>query len=447
MLPAGRDCPARFAPALRGYCHAPLPHRRSDSIGRVVAATAFHRRLRRAARHRHAGRATKTPTNKVLLGDPSLTAGIPGDGDLTAEQLKAWLADPANHAVLQIELPLGLNAGAGQIKGIAENPLTRAKIELGRQLYFDPRLSKDGTISCASCHSPDHGFAANTQFGVGVAGKKGGRNSPVAFNRILSDVQFWDGRAKSLEEQAIGPIANPIEMSNTHDLCCKTVGGIPGYKQQFDKIFPGEGATIDNIAKAIASFERCLVTGPSPYDYNERLRGYKDSTPDELADLKQNNPADYADYEKLLAEVTAHPMSDSAKRGRELFFGQKAGCTACHVGANLTDEKYHNLGVGMDKPKPDLGRSEISKNETETGAYKTPTIRNIDQTGPYMHDGSMQTLEEVVNWYAKGGHPNPHLDKDVRKLDLTDQDKADLVAFMKSCSGPLPKVNPGRLPK
>ena len=139
-------------------------------------------------------------------------------------------------------------------------------------------------------------------------------------------------------------------------------------------------------------------------------------------------------------------MSESAKRGRDIFFGTKGGCTACHVGPNLTDEKYHNLGIGMDKPEPDLGRYVVTKNEADRGAFKTPTIRNVEQTAPYMHDGSLQTLEEVVEWYDKGGHPNPNLSKDVRKLNLTAQEKADLVEFMKACTGEFSGVEAERLP-
>jgi len=390
----------------------------------------------------------KAPVDrKVVLGDPSLTSGIPGEGDLTDEEIQVWLEDPARHEALEVELPLGLAAGQQQIKGLDKNPLTRAKIELGRQLYFDPRLSKDGTISCASCHMPSHGYAADTQFGVGVGGQTGNRNSPVAYNRILSDVQFWDGRAGTLEEQAVGPIANPIEMANTHEACVKCIEAIPGYKVQFEKIFPDKGVTIDNVAKAIASFERAVVTGPAPFDYHERLRPFKDMGADEIEDMKQNEPAEYARYEKLLADAKAHPMSDSAKRGRELFFGQKANCSACHVGANLTDEKFHNLGIGMEKEKPDLGRHDHTKQDADKGQFKTPTVRNVELTAPYMHDGSLKTLEEVVEWYDKGGHPHPNLDKDIKKLNLTPEEKADLVAFMKACTGPLPKVNEGRLPK
>jgi cytochrome c peroxidase len=388
------------------------------------------------------------PVN-VVLGDDSLYAGIPGEGPLSGEELRQWLETPGVHEPLSISLPLGLSLGEQQLVGLDENPLTRAKIELGRQLYFDGRLSSDGSISCASCHDPAQGYATRTQFGVGIGGKTGNRNSPVSYNRILSGPQFWDGRADSLEAQAVGPIANPIEMANTHDTCVATIGRIEGYRMQFERIFGENSVTIDNVARAIASFERALVTGPSPYDYQAALKPFLDQFPteDDLADLKEDDPELFAKYQDLKAQADAHPMSESAHRGRELFFSEKAGCTACHVGANFTDEKYHNLGVGMAAENPDLGRYVVTGEEKDKGAFKTPTVRNVAFTAPYMHDGSQQTLEEVVEWYAKGGHPNLWLSEKIKKLDLTDQDKQDLVAFMKALSGPFPHVETGRLPR
>jgi cytochrome c peroxidase len=392
----------------------------------------------------------KEKTEQVMLGGNELLMGIPGEGDLTDEQIEKWLQDPVNRAVLLPELPLGLAAGAGQIQGVEENPLTRAKIELGRQLYFDTRLSGDNTISCATCHDPAFGYAKDTQFGVGMKSQMGNRNSPTAYNRILSGPQFWDGRATSLEDQAIGPIANPIEMGNTHEVAVKAIAKIPGYQMQFDAIFE-DGLSIENIGKAIASFERTLVTGPAPWDYYQQLATFEKAYEADLEDLellKEEDEEFYNEYMELKKSSEAHPISESAIRGGELFFSDKAACTTCHVGANFTDELYYNLGVGMDAEKPDLGRFEQTGEEKDKGAFKTPTVRNISLTGPYMHDGTQKTLEEVVEWYAKGGHPNPYLSDKIKKLDLTDQDKADLVAFMKEgLQGSLPEPEQGRLPK
>ena len=382
----------------------------------------------------------KAVTVRVELGDPNLTAGVPGNGPITLEQIDQWLSDPKNSAELIPILPLGLSQGAGQIQGIDRNPLTLAKIELGRQLYFDPRLSIDSTVSCASCHSPAEGYSARTKTGVGIRSQLGGRNSPVSFNRILSGSQFWDGRADSLEAQAIGPIANPIEMGFTHAGVVARLKEIPVYNQQFIAIF-GD-LTIDGIGKAIAAFERVLVTAPSPYDYNEQLRGFAALDADDIAD----DPELAAKFAAAQAGVSAHPMSEEAKRGREIFFTEKGNCTACHVGANLADEKYHNIGIGMEKPEPDLGRLIVTQDARDTGAFKTPTVRNVALSAPYMHDGSIATLEEVIEWYDKGGHPNPHLSDKIRPLRLSPQEKSDLVEFMKACTGPTPTVEVSRLP-
>ena len=377
---------------------------------------------------------------KVMLGDAALTAGVPGTGAITLEQIDRFLTDPKNSVELEPVLPLGLSQGASQVTGLDKNPLTRAKIELGRQLYFDPRLSADATVSCASCHDPAQGYGANTRTGLGIRGQAGGRNSPVSYNRILSGAQFWDGRADSLEAQAVGPIANPIEMGFTHEGVVERLKTIPVYERQFKKIFGG--VSIDAVGKAIASFERAIVTGPSPYDYGEQLRPFADLDADDLeedADLAKK-------YAEAKAAAGTFAMSESAKRGREIFFTEKGNCTACHVGANLSDEKYHNLGVGMDKAEPDVGRFAVTKDAKDKGAFKTPTVRNVAYTAPYMHDGSLATLEEVVEWYDKGGHVNPNLSDKIKPLKLTAQEKADLVAFMRACTGPLPAVETGRLP-
>ena len=382
----------------------------------------------------------------VTLGsDESLLAGIPGAGAVKLDEVKKWLADPNQHVELSIELPKGLGGAKGNVFIPEDNPMTRAKIELGRQLYFDPRLSSDNTISCASCHDPAQGYGAHTQFGVGVDGQQGGRNSPISYNRIVSKAQFWDGRAASLEEQAVGPIANPIEMANTHESCVADLAAMPVYKVQFEKIFD-DGLNIDNVGKAIAAFERTLVTGPAPYDYQSELDTFKKLFADDLEYLDEE-PELKKRYDGLVAAVAANPMTESAKRGMALFFG-KANCTACHAGANFADEQYHNLGVGMEAEKPDLGRYEVTKEEKDKGAFKTPTLRNVVLSAPYMHDGSQATLEEVVVWYDKGGHKNPWLSEKMKPLNLNEQERADLVEFMKQgLTGSFPKVQTARLPE
>jgi cytochrome c peroxidase len=373
--------------------------------------------------------ATSRAGSPVLLGGDDLTGGIPGDGPLSTEEIRRWLDSPAQHEPLTVQLPTGLAVGQSAIFIPQDNPLTRAKIELGRQLYFDTRLSSDGTVSCASCHHPETGYSRPTQFGVGIGNQTGNRNSPVSYNRILSRAQFWDGRAASLEDQAVGPIANPIEMGFTHDACVERLKGVEGYRLQFERIFPQEKLTIQAVGKAIAAFERAIVTGPSPADYYEPLRTFTMQFRDDLADLKtfeKEDPDSYALYMKLKKASDAHRMNESA---------------------NFADELYHNLGVGMDRSPPDLGRYEQTKQDKDRGAFKTPTIRNVALTAPYMHDGSLKTLEEVVEWYDKGGHPNSYLSDKVKKLNLTPQEKSDLVEYMKSLTGPFPKVRQDRLPR
>ena len=395
------------------------------------------------------GQTLAAEPTKVMLGDPALTAGIAGEGPLTIKELLKWLSDPINHAPLEFELPKGLDAGQANVFIPEANPITRAKIELGRQIFFDPRISSDGTISCASCHSPNQAYGADTRFGIGVGGQEGGRNTPIAYNRLLSREQFWDGRASTLEDQAIGPIANPIEMASTHEACVDCLAGIPGYKLQFDAIFE-DGITILNVGKVLATFERVLVTGPTPYDYENDLRNFNRLFAAEVEDLealREDDPELYEQYTSLTRAVEQHPMSESAKNGMTLFFG-KANCTACHVGANFSDELYHNIGVGMDADEPDLGRYEITKDDKDRGAFKTPTLRNIVQSPPYMHDGSQATLEEVMQWYNVGGHKNPWLSDKMKPLNLTDQELKDVVAFMvEGLTGELPKVQDERLPQ
>ena len=285
----------------------------------------------------------------------------------------------------------------------ADNPYTPEKAELGWLLYFDKRLSGDGTVACASCHHPKFAYTDGPTLPAGIKTQEVPRHSPTVINRAYSVEQFWDGRAATLEDQAKGPIANPLEMGHTHEACVACLRAIPGYRQRFKQVFGTEEFTIDQIAKAIATFERLVLSGNSAYD---RFKA---------------------------GDKTA--LSESQQNGMKVFFSNKARCDSCHEGINFTAGKFANVGVGMDKPMPDLGRFNVTKKPEDRGAFKTPTLRDIARTGPYMHDGSLKTLEEVVDHYDKGGIPNPQLHQDVRKLDLTAQEKKDLVEFLKALNG------------
>lgn len=304
-------------------------------------------------------------------------------------------------------------AGLPKLPVPKDNPLSKAKIELGKQLYFDPRLSADNTVSCASCHDPQKGWSNGEAVATGVKGQKGGRSSPTILNSAYSAFQFWDGRAGSLEEQAKGPVLNPIEMAMPNGPeVQKKVNAIPGYRKQFQEVFGGE-ATFDDIAKAIAAFERTVLSGDAPYDRYEA------------------------------GDKTA--MSQEAIRGMGLFFG-KAHCSACHPGPTFTDNGFHNLGVSIQAG--DIGREEVSKMEGDRGAFKTPGLRDVARHAPYMHDGSLKTLEDVVDHYDKGGTPNPQLDEEIFPLKLTPDEKRDLITFLKEglAGNSYPDVKPPKLP-
>ena len=274
-----------------------------------------------------------------------------------------------------------------------DNLPTDEKIALGKQLYFDGRLSSDNKVSCASCHDPAKGFSNGDQFATGVEGKKGGRNSPTVINAALQQFQFWDGRAKSLEEQALGPIQNSIEMNMPLEAVVARLNGIEGYKTQFQKVF-GTEVTSAGIGKAIAAYERTILSGDAPYD---RFKA-----------------GDHA------------ALSPAAQQGMKLFFG-KANCVACHAGPNFTDNGFHNIGL----PGTDEGRTAISKSLGDKGSFKTPTLREIARTAPYMHDGSLKTLEEVIAHYIKGGTPSPQVDEELFPLKLSTDEAADLITFLK----------------
>jgi cytochrome c peroxidase len=306
-------------------------------------------------------------------------------------------------------LPLGLKADRAYIPD--DNPINAAKIELGRALYFDKRLSADGTIACATCHIPAKGGTDNAPVSTGIRGQKGGRSAPSMVNRLFSKAQFWDGRAASLEAQAKGPIANPIEMGNTHEMAVATVIGVEGYRPLFTAAFGDAEVTMDRIAKAIATYERVVLSGNSPYDkYQAGDKG---------------------------------AMSAAAVRGLAVFESNEKGrCALCHRGFNFTGEDYKKLGVGLDAAKPDPGRFNVTMKESDRGAFKVPGLRDVALTAPYMHDGSEATLEDVVDYYKLASHADLIGDPDFRPLALTAQDAADLVEFMKALTGEILNADP-----
>jgi cytochrome c peroxidase len=392
-----------------------------------------------------------TPFLALLLGACSLSmmdevGGQQMDraepGTLSVAVIEASLKDENAHQPFLPELPLGLGQDIASYSP-ADNPLTPAKVELGRQLYFDKRLSLDNTVSCATCHDPALGWTDQAPVSTGIDGQKGGRSAPTVVNRVFGKTQFWDGRAASLEEQALGPIANPIEMGFTHPEAVARLNELEGYRVQFQAVFGGP-ATADGIAKAIAAFERTILSGGNKNDYYEQALPFFDYEPEEGDDAEF-----LVRMDAVLELEKKHRMSESAERGRELFF-DKVKCSQCHVGIDLTDELFHNIGIGMDAAEltPDhLGRFSVSGEEQDKGAFKTPSLRNITSTAPYMHDGSQQTLLEVVEHYNQGGTPNAWLSDKTFPLELTDQEQADLVRFMEEAlTGPVTEVEVPDLP-
>jgi cytochrome c peroxidase len=339
-----------------------------------------------------------------------------------------------------VDVPTGLNALTPVVYVPAANPITKAKLELGKQLYFDARVSKDGTVSCATCHNPEKGWTDQAPFSAGIDGQTGGRSAPTVLNTVYGKSMFWDGRAPSLEGQAQGPIQNPIEMgTQSYKEIVTRLRGIPGYQEQFKKVF-GTEVTLDGMAKAIATFERTALSGNSAFDkYNTDgdFKALDESAKRGMVLFGLRLGDDDPDKEKIEKAVTL----------------KKANCTSCHIGFNFTDEQFHNIGVGFNAEKnefADLGRWAITpigaKYHAELGAFKTPTIRDAVNTAPYMHDGSEKTLEDVVEYYDRGGNANPHLDKDMKKLNLTPEEKKDVVAFMKALTGAPLKVELPTLP-
>ncbi len=346
----------------------------------------------------------------------------------------------AQQQLLRLAIPLGLPADTWSYYVPRTNPMTVAKVELGRKLFFDARLSADGKVSCSSCHDPKLAFGDAKPVAEGIGGKLGSRNSPSLFNAMFYPNQFWDGRAEGLEDQAIQPLTNPIEMGNaSYDQVVARLRTLPEYRSEFQSVFGGE-VNIARVGQAIAAYERTLVSGDSPFDQ-----------------FNAGNPA---------------ALSDAAKRGLTVFRG-RGRCSRCHTFSEVlpffTDFQYHNTGVAMNNPHFDklsriafdavdteqskevidrlakqpggeeLGRVRFSYVVFDIGAFRTPTLRNIALTAPYFHDGSARTLADVVKFYNEGGKMNVAREWDLAPLALTDQEQRDLVAFLESLTGKLPE--------
>lgn len=285
-----------------------------------------------------------------------------------------------------------------------------AKIELGRALFFDTRLSGNQKQSCASCHMPELGFGDGTSKGRGTMGGGLPRNTPHLYNLAWNVAFFWDGRAQSLEEQALGPIQAPGEMNMPLPRMIETLDKLTAYKAQFRDVFGSEEINPERVAQAIAAFERTLISRNAAFDrYQAGDR---------------------------------NAMSPEAVRGLALFTG-KARCVQCHDGPNFTDNSFHNIGLGDADP----GRAKIAKDPGLSGAFKTPGLRNVALTAPYMHDGSQKTLEDVLQHYNRGGKKTPHLDKLMQPLKLTDGEIRELIAFLGALTDPVRVDRPASLPQ
>jgi len=293
-----------------------------------------------------------------------------------------------------------------------DNAITPERIELGKALFFDPRLSDSNQMSCATCHNPSFSWTDGLPLSLGRDNKKMTRATPTILNVAFGRLFFWDGRARGLEEQAVGPIKSAIEMNQSMEVLVDELNAIQGYRDLFDKAYPGEGITEATIGKALATFERTIV---SDYDapFDRWLKGDQNA------------------------------MSESAQNGFKLFDG-KARCSVCHSGPNFTDGSFHNIGLDNGD---DVGRFEFVKVESLKGAFKTPTLRNVVNTSPYMHNGQLKTMEEVIDHYIDGGKGKANLSKDMKPVKLSKQEKTDLINFLNSLSEPETPVTFPILPK
>ena len=315
--------------------------------------------------------------------------------------------DPVSVPAKVREIPLGLDA---YMPVPNDNPLTAERAALGQRLFRDPILSRDGKTACATCHDPSRSFTDYRPISVGVFGRRGTRRVPTLVNRGYGTVFFWDGRASSLEEQVLQPIQNPNELDMALEELVASLKHHPDYQQLFREAF-GREANSEDLARALACYLRTVLSGSAAVDL-------------------------YA------SGHDPNGLSPQAQEGLRIFLG-KGNCTACHLGPNFTDERFHNTGVAWrDGKLHDAGRFAVTGKETDRGAFKTPTLREVARSAPYMHDGSLASLDQVIDFYDRGGNPNPYLDPELHPLKLTPEEKQALAAFLLALSG---SVREGRL--
>jgi cytochrome c peroxidase len=300
-----------------------------------------------------------------------------------------------------------------EVKTPENNALTAEKAALGKQLFFDKRLSKDGSASCETCHLPEKGWTDGKALSTKVGGGVNTRHSPTLLNAGYNDLWYWDGRAETLEKQI--EAAWKSQMGADPAAIAAAVGKIPGYTVQFRTIYK-EDATPANLVASLASFVRTLRSGDAPWDKYEK------------GDKKA--------------------VGEDAVRGFELF-RNKAGCAGCHAPPMYTDNQFHDVGIGFDKPEPDPGRGKISKNDKETGAFKTPTLRSVTLHAPFFHDGRAETIEAAVDYMLSGGikDKNPNLDARMKPVKLSAKERTDLLAFIKSLEAPVLPFERPKLPE
>ncbi|MEM8891288.1 MAG: cytochrome c peroxidase [Bacteroidota bacterium] len=301
------------------------------------------------------------------------------------------------------------------------NPLTQAKIDLGKALFFDPILSRDGTVACSSCHLPELAFSDPNALSIGIDGNRTVRHSMSLVNLYYASQFFWDGRSPSLEDQAIQPIFDPLEMDNTEEEVLRRLNTDGEYLRLFKRAF-GDTAQMVFVGQALASFERTLISSESKFD-------------------------------QFLATQDTSIFTAPERRGFELYFAERsnarhAECFHCHGGFNL-DARAEGIfkNNGLDEFYEDRGLGEITRNPRDVGKFKAPTLRNIEHTAPYMHDGRFQTLEEVIDFYASGGQPHVNRDALMLNILIDEEDKEDLIAFLKTFSDPNFLSNPDFRPE